>query len=207
VDIASGDVICTRDNAAPRVLMSYKDVRYERIGIQCVTGRMHFMTHHLLLYALDPENSLFDSVQRFTVFCGRFGRQTRKFGRPKDNCLEVQEMEDSDGDTLLSVCKTDGEHMLGYRFNSLWALWKCHHAVNNWFHHFRQQAGEWLHPYINEEYAEVPGDRAMPSFYESLPKTLSEEMRDYVQHQRQQQRQLEELDQDATDDELPTAPV
>jgi hypothetical protein len=136
------------------------------------------MKHHLLLYTLDPDNCLFDLVQRFTVFCGYWNRNDHTFTRPQDNCFEVQETLDQDGDGLSAVCKTDGEHTLGYCFHSLWSLWKSHHAVNSQLHHIRGRAGFWLHPYIKEEYSEDVKDRAYPSFCNSLPKTLSEELYD-----------------------------
>jgi hypothetical protein len=137
-----------------------------------------FMTHHLVLYALDPDNCLFDLVQRFTAFRGYWNRQYSTFGHPKDNCTEMQEELDGDGDGLSAVCKTDGEHTLGYGFHSLWGLWKSHHAVNQWLHQIRERAGSWLHPYTEEKYAEKQEDRAHPSFCKGLPKTLSEELYD-----------------------------
>jgi hypothetical protein len=135
------------------------------------------LKHHLLLDVLDPENCLFDIVNRFMVFCGYYNRSSSLFTRPSDNCSEVQEKYE-DGDALLAVCKTDGEHTLGYHYHSLWGLWRSHHAVNSQLHFIRKRAGYWLHPYINEKYAEALEDRASPSFYKSLPKTLSEELFD-----------------------------
>jgi hypothetical protein len=106
---------------------------------------------------------LFGLVQRFTAFRGYWNRSDRTFVRPKDNCVELQEALDQDGDGLSAACKTDGEHTIGYRFHSLWGLWKSHHTVN-----------QWMHQYIKEEYAKKQEDRAFPSFCKSLPKTLSD---------------------------------
>jgi hypothetical protein len=36
------------------------------------------------------------------------------FHRPKDNCDEIEELEDEDGDALGGACKTDGDHGLGF---------------------------------------------------------------------------------------------
>jgi hypothetical protein len=134
---------------------------------------MNFPKHHLLLYVLDPHNCLFDLVQRFTVFCGYYNRSDCTFTRPKDDCNELQETHDQDGDDLSEACKTDGEHTLGYRFHCLWGLWKSHLAVNKQLHHIRERAGYWLHPYIEEAYAEVQEDRAYPSSCQKLPETLA----------------------------------
>jgi hypothetical protein len=139
------------------------------------------MKHHLLLDVLDPDNCLFDCVQRVTAYRGYYNRNDCTFTRPKDNCIEVQETLDQDGDGLSGACKTDGEHTIGYCFHSLWGLWKSHLTVIYQMHHIRSRAGYWLHPYIEEEYAEAQEDRVYPSFYESLPKTLSEEQEELYQ--------------------------
>ena len=141
--------------------------------------KMHFKKHHLVTYALDPSNCLFEQVQRFTAFRGYWNRGLRTFTRPKDNCSELPETIEQDGDGgLLAACKTDCDHTLGYLFHSLWGLWKSHHSVNQQLHLIRGRAGCWLHPYIKEEYANAQEDRGRPSFYKSSPKTLSEELRD-----------------------------
>jgi hypothetical protein len=44
-------------------------------------------------------------------------------------------------------------------------------------HHIRKRAGYWLHPYIKETYGKKQEDRARPSFFKSLPNTLSQEWR------------------------------
>jgi hypothetical protein len=187
VDIAAGDVIRYRGGDLPRLIATKKSARGEvegydeKCNIMCRkqdgSGNkgMHFMVHHLVLDALDPRNCLFELVQRFTTFCGYLNRKTSTLGRPKDNCHELQEMLDPDGDGLGGACKTDGDHTLGYGFQSLWGLWKSHHAVNQWLHHIRKRAGYWLHPYTKEKYAEKQEDRQFPTFYERLPKTLAEE--------------------------------
>jgi hypothetical protein len=181
-------VIRHRGGQAPRVLLPFRGTASEAsyrlhssISIYCSKkdglGNEHklFQVHHLLLYVLDPDNCLFDLVHRFTTFRGYWSRKSHAFCRPRDNCMEVKNDLDQDGDGLASVCKTDGEHTLGYMFNSLWSLWKTHHAVNSWMHHIRSRAGCWLHPYIKEKYAEAQEDRAYPAFYKTLPKTLVED--------------------------------
>jgi hypothetical protein len=47
---------------------------------------------------------------------------------------DIEEVRDEQGDTLGGTCKTDGDHMLGGKYNCAWALWNTHHTVNRQFH-------------------------------------------------------------------------
>jgi hypothetical protein len=173
VDLACGDVVHFSIRGKPRVLQHLQERR--QVNIICQEGVKHFMVHHLILAVMDPENDLFEAVQRFTAFRGYWNRGKRAFTRPRDNCSELEEELDEDGDGLTGVCKTDGEHGLGCRFHNLWALWRSHHTVNIWFHLMRQKAGYWLHPYIKEKYGKKPEDRQYPSLHKKFAKTLTEE--------------------------------
>ena len=183
MDLACADVVHfePRKGAVPRVMLPKED--NDAIYIKCYRNEddgsigFRFKMHHLVMYGLDPENELFEAVQRFTTFRGYCDRKKYVLVRPKDNCLELEETLDADGDALTAVCKTDGEHGMGYRFHNLFAVWKCHHTVNKWFHVIRTRAGSWLHACVEEEYAEKQEDRQYPSFYRNLPKTLAEEER------------------------------
>ena len=101
---------------------------------------------------------------------GTRGTNTRTFERPGDHCHLVQEVFE-DGDCLLAVCKTDGDHMLGYNFNSLFCLARCNHQVNQWLHQIRKRAKNWLHMYFNAKYGEE--NRVKPPYFDSLPPTLT----------------------------------
>ena len=130
--------------------------------------------HHAILHALDPTNELFECSQKLTAYRGYVKRDSGKFVRPEDHCYQVQEVLDEDGDNLLAVCKTDGDHMLGYVVNNIFCLWKCNHQVNRWFHQIRQRAGKWLHPYYDVEYGDGDDElRVKPPYFDSLPPTLT----------------------------------
>ena len=181
MDIACGDVIHFNSIGKPVVR---NHLAKDKVDILChkegedpkdLPSRLRFRTHHLVLAVMDPDQVLFEPVHRFTAFCGYWNRSEREFVRPRDNCFEVEEVLDDEEDGLAGACKTDGEHGLGFGFHSLWAVWRSHHAVNQWFHQIRERAGFWLHALIEEEYAEEQEDREYPSFYQSLPKTLTEE--------------------------------
>jgi hypothetical protein len=181
VDLASGDVIRCRDNMSPLVLATTKHARgkgggYDetcciRVIVKGKNTTLSFQKSHLVQYALDPHNSLFEIVHRFTVFRGYWDRTKKTFVRPNDNCVDLIE-----DDGLGGACKTDGEHTLGYGFNSLWGVWKSHHAVNRWMHHIRERAENWLHPYMNEKYAKEQKNRHRLPFQKSLSETLSEQL-------------------------------
>ena len=98
-------------------------------------------------------------------------RDTKKFVRPQDHCYEVKELSDKDGDCLLSIRKTDADHMLGYNFNNMFYLWKFNHQVNQWFHQIREQAKNWLHPYYDATYGNK--NTVNPPYFDSLPPTLT----------------------------------
>lgn len=176
MDIVCGDVIKFDYQKRSSLVLLHRK-KEQTAGILCRGGGDRnilktFKIHHLVLYGLDPENDLFDPVQRFTVFRGYCDRVKLAFGRPKDNCLEAEEETDGDGDGLGGACKTDGEHGLGSHFHCFWVVWKVHHAVNSEFHLVRKRYGFWGHPYIDEHYGDENADRQFPSFYESLPTTL-----------------------------------
>jgi hypothetical protein len=135
--------------------------------------QLHLYVHHAILHTLDPSNELFECPQKFTAYVGYVHRTAKEFVRPGDHCDEVKEQADKDGDCLLPVCKTDADHMLGYRFNNMFCLWRCNHQVNQWLHHTRERAGIWLHPYFNAIYEE--GNRGNPPYFDSLPPTLTKE--------------------------------
>ena len=135
---------------------------------------MNLLVHHAILHSFDPSNDLFECSQKFTAYRGYMNRTSREFTRPEDHCYEVEEVFDEDGDCTLSVCKTDGDHMLGYKFNNVFSLWKCNHQVNTWFHYTRDRANSWLHPYYNLKYGSSNDpSRTQPPYFDSLPATLT----------------------------------
>jgi hypothetical protein len=84
---------------------------------------------------------------------------------------DIEEVRDEQGDTLGGTCKTDGDHMLGGKYNCAWALWNTHHTVNRQFHHVRERDNLWLHSYAPDEvYGE---ERDYPSFWNALPPSLT----------------------------------
>lgn len=119
--------------------------------------------HGALGQAFDPRGDRFDVVQRFCAFRAYVG--AHGFVRPRDNCVELT------GDTIEKACKTDWDHMCCYSFNSIWVLWRAHHAVNMWFHQIRLTGGSWYHPYQNEPYHAQKGMRSLPGWYQGMPKT------------------------------------
>ena len=132
--------------------------------------------HHAIMHALDPDNNLFGISQRFFAFRGYY-RTTETEGNPEwlqvdDHCKKVVELKDKEGDTLSAVCKSDVDHMLGYRYDCCLALHRCNHQVNQWLHHIRLSARHWGHPFFHQNYTEEVESRERPTFLEDLPPTL-----------------------------------
>ena len=171
VDLSTGDIISTRHGKI-RCLKPNNDLASLKLPNK---SRVNVCLHHLVTLGLDPSCSLFEPVQRFCAYNGHYSRAKKKFIRPKDNCFEVEEVVDENGDTLGGSCKTDRDHMLGGKFHCVWALWQCHHAVNQWYHLFRKRSGSWLHPYADEKYGghgDGDGGGDYPSFWHNLPPSL-----------------------------------
>lgn len=132
--------------------------------------------HHVIIYTFDTDGNLFELPQRWTVFRGYFGKRDRVFSRPKCN------LDQDAQDTIQGSCKTDVDHTLGYLFNCLFALWRCHHSINQQFHHVRLGNESWMHGQVDEPYSSDPKGRDYPSFAGSPLKTLAEKVKETIEN-------------------------
>ncbi|KAL3921281.1 MAG: hypothetical protein SGILL_002830, partial [Bacillariaceae sp.] len=120
---------------------------------------------------------MYDVANRFTAWRG-YCRKSKYLNKAKGetrfcrvNCNIDQDPQDNE----VAACKTDYDHWLGYLFNSIFAGWRCHHAVNQQFHHIRFHVKKWLCPQkYGERYAAEQKDRQWPSFSGAQPVSLTE---------------------------------
>ena len=163
----------TETDRSPKISIGIQPTHLSGDDKPAIT-KMGLYVHHVILHSFDPSNDLFECSQKLTAYGGYMNRKSREFTRPEDHCYEVEEVFVEDSDCTISVCKTDGDHMLGYKFNNVFSLWKCNHQVNTWFHYTRDRANSWLHPYYNLKYGSSNDpSRIQPPYFDSLPATLT----------------------------------
>ena len=147
------------------------------VSIQVEEGNKHIQIHHLILLCLDPE---YTQSKANLWACHRgyvtgTNSSSPKFQRPSTHCGEVKEVPEA---PLAGACKTDGDHMLGYAYNSVWTVWRCNHQVNQWLHLIRQQCNSWCHPLYEQAYHEEQSKRSYPDFFSDsdLPLSLCQQV-------------------------------
>jgi hypothetical protein len=122
---------------------------------------LNLRIHHAIMAALDPDYKVFQTVQKYTYYRGYIRRYDDDNGHPRPHFKQPNIRADLDSsDNPCKASKTDVDHMLGYDFNNLWCLWRCHHSVNTWFHYIRKREKAWLHPYVKAKYAKVTRNSA-----------------------------------------------
>jgi len=123
--------------------------------------KKHISRHRIMAHALDQNQGINDLPQRFFCFQGYVNTNLK---------LTKAELCDDPG----GACKTDVDHMAGYWWDNGFTQTLCHHSLNSWLHQMRLAAGDWSHPYYNQDYlADREETRCRPDFsVESLPPTL-----------------------------------
>ena len=135
VDLTTGDTLRVdgmSGNAGNLALTYAKSLGKVCIQVEEGTGTKHkeIPIHHLILLCLDPKYTLSKAnlwaCHRgyVTGTNGKNGYFYPKFQRPSTHCGEVEEVPET---PLAGACKTDGDHMLGYAYNSVWTVWRCNH--------------------------------------------------------------------------------
>ncbi len=171
MDLLTGDTVLCLDRRVKRVLTPSltSDGRCKQIhfALEDKAKGTNITRHKAIMHALDPDNDLFGILQKFSTFRGYLTMEkNRRLSKP-DLCPDALK------DTLISACKTDVDHTLGYYFDSCFTLHCCHHSTNQWLHHMRLAARNWGNPYYNLEYTEENEDsRCRPDFVPALPPTL-----------------------------------
>jgi len=184
VDLTTGDCASITGGRYPKVRLhnvqsdpngnraegSYKYVQFTKADGS--GEEVSVMVHHLIVYAFDNLGQLYEWANKWTVWRGYLDKSKKTFSRPTCN------LDQDAQDTVGGACKTDVDHALAYLFNCLYALWRCHHAVNQWFHQIRMTEKNWLHCPVDEPYLVSAADRGLPSFKKDLLKTLEERLRE-----------------------------
>ena len=177
VDLSTGDTLCVDGKTGKLALTYSKSKGHIAIQVEEGTGtkQKKFLGHDLILLCLDPNYTL----SKANLWAAHRGYVTGtnssspKFQHPSTHCGEVKEVPEA---PLEGACKTDGDHMLGYAYNSVWTVWRCNHQVNQWLHLIRQQCNSWCHPLCEHPYHEEQSKRSYPDFFSHLPKSLCQQV-------------------------------
>jgi hypothetical protein len=179
VDLTNGDIASVNGGKGGRVeggvflRLHQSNEAYLHVLLNGCPGRKNrkpvfVRVHHLITYSMDQDGHMFDVAHRFSAYRGYCHK---RLGHIRPTCNLDQDAQDTVG----GACKTDVDHWLGYGFNCIYALWRCHHSVNRWFHHIRENEAKWMAPHVpDEKYAEERKDRQFPSWYDNLVPTLTE---------------------------------
>ena len=157
VDLSTGDTLSLsgHDGRSGKLALTYsKSLGQVAIQVEEGTGTKQKLIpiHHLILLCLDPKYTQSKAnlwVCRRGYVTGIVSYSSPKFKHPSIYCGELKEDPEA---PLAGACKTDGDHMLSYAYNSVWTVWRCNHQVNRWFHLIRQQCNSWCHPLYEHAY-------------------------------------------------------